>query len=338
MLAIVALWITVYLSGMLLCKIGGEKETSQLWIHLTGFFFLFFCQGPIFFGGQLLGWSFSQCSCLLATVLFVVDLVGVLLCRREIKAQTEKLRSYIRDGFPRGRYYALTAWLALGLILVISWQTVGNRLDAVVETVQRTLLTDTMNQYHPFTGDLLEQGVILSRKIVTLPFWYAALSRWTGLAAVDTVWVLGSILTTLFSLMAFSELATQLFNHNFGRSWLLVIFLELVYLTGDYATAASGYRQLFYGYAGETIVAAVMLPVVLTTLYRLWGKLLKEDFDENKDGLSWWGALVKLVLCLGASLFLTTAVWGIVMILMAVALFFLCLLIVWLVKKRYREE
>ena len=215
MLSIVLLWGVVYLSGMLICKIGMEKGTSWLWKHLVGFFFLFFCQGGLFFAGQMAGWSFEKSRQLLAAVLCVVSLVSVIVCRREIGKLLTAYKNFSFQKISYGRYRALAFWIFLLLIFVISSGTAGNRSDAMVETVQTTLMTDTMNEYHPFTKQPLEQGVILSKQWITLPFWYGALSVWTGLNAVDTVWSLGSILTLLFSLLAFGELAGLLFYRDF---------------------------------------------------------------------------------------------------------------------------
>ena len=323
MLGIVFLWIVVYITGLLFCKIGGEKETSQLWIHLTGFFFLFFCQGAVFFGGQMLGFGFEKTCQILFLVLMIVSLFAVLICRKDLIQLFQKVISFRFDKISYGRYKALLLWLFLGITLVISFGTIGNRTDAIAETVNRTLMTDTMYQYHPFTGQFMEHGMILSRKIITLPFWYGALSLWTGLSATDTVWILGSILTAMLSLMAYGELAGLLFARNFRKTWLAVVLMELLYLSGDYCMEAAGYRQLFYGYSGETIVTTVILPVMLCVLYRLFGGILRSDFNKEKESITIWGAAVKLGLCFASTLFLTSFVWGAVILVLGAALFVL---------------
>ena len=340
MLGIVFLWIVIYITGLLFCKIGREKETSQLWIHLTGFFFLFFCQGMVFFGGQMLGFGFEKTCHILILVLTIFSLLGVFIGRKDLVRLVEKIKGFRFSQMKYGRYKALFLWLFLGMALTISFRTVGNRNDAIVETVNRTLMTDTMYQYHPFTGQFMEEGMILSRKIITLPLWYGALSLWTGLPAVSMVCGLGSILTVGFSLMAYGELAGLLFSRDFKKTWLTVILLELLYLSGDYTMEAVGYRQLFYGYAGETILTTVTLPVVLCVLYRLFGPLLREDFDKEKEGITLWGALVKLGLCFAVTLFLTSVVWGFIILIIAIALFVICTVGICFMKAaiRHREE
>ena len=338
MLGIVLLWIVVYLSGMLFCKIAGEKETSQLWKHLIGFFFLIFCQGIFFFLGQILGWNFRKTAWILTVVLLMVCCLSVLICKKEVIALLSKVRKFRLEKVADGRYKALLLWLFIALIFVVSSGTAVSRNDAMVETVQRTLLTDSMNQYHPFTGKPLELGMIMSKKIITLPFWYATLSLWTGFDGVTTVWVLGSLVTILLSLMAFAELGGLLFYRDFKKTWLLLLLLELLYLSGDYYVGSAGYRQLFYGYSGEVIVGVVVIPCVLSMLYRFMGPVLREDFPREREEIRLWSLVLELGLCVGTCLFMTSLAWGFFMVMIAIALFAISCVGVRMTKRKKGES
>lgn len=337
MLGLVLVWLTVYLTGMLLCKIGGKKETSQLWIHLTGFFFLFLVQGGVFTAAQLLNLSFGKATLLMLVILAGCDLLALLLCQRQIRETIARIRNGRKENRQGNLQLWLIGWLWLGMLLVLSTGSEGNRLDAVLETVQTTLYTDTMNRFHPFTGQEMELGVILSKKVLTLPFWYAALARWTGFSAAETVLVLGSFLTITASLMAFTQLANLVMGRKTRENWLFVVLLELLILSGAYATAASGYRLLFYGYSGETIVGMAALPMLLCVLYRLCIPLLlgRHSRVRQEDQLGVWGALVKLGLLFGSSLFLAPLTWGPILLLIGTVLFVICLcLVLWINRSR----
>ena len=333
MLGIVLLWMVVYLSGMLFCKISGEKETSQLWKHLIGFFVLVFCQGIVFFAGQLLGWKFRQTEEILTVFLLLLGLVSVIFCKKELMEIFQRVKNFSFKEIKNGRYVALLIWLFVAVVWVVFTSTSGNRNDAMVETVQTTLMTDTMNQYHPFTRQPLELGVVMSRKIITLPFWYSTLCLWTGMEAVDVVWGLGTLLTVIGSFLAFGELGGLLFFRDFKKTWLLVILLELLYLSGDYYVGAAGYRQLFYGYSGEVIVSSILIPCVFCVLYRFFGPVLREDFPVEKEKITIWGLVLSLGLFVSVSFFLTTFVWGIFMVALSVLLFVFSIIGVRLTKK-----
>ena len=315
------LWIVVYLSGMLFCKISGEKGTNQMWKHLVGFFFLIFFQGIFFFGGQLLHWTFHKTAMIFSAFLFGVCCACVLLCKNELCGSLKKIKQFRFHDLEYGRYWALFFWLFLGIVYAVAFGTAVNRGDAVVETVQTTLMTNTMNEYHPFTRQPLELGVIMSKKIITLPFWYAMLSVWTGFDAVTTVWAVGTLLTMICSLLAFAQLGGLLFFRDFKKTWLLLVFMELMYLSGDYYIGSAGFRQLFYGYSGEVIVSTVLIPCIFCVLYRFFGPILREDFPEEKEKVSWWGMILSLGLFVGSSFFITSFAWGILVVAIAVVLF-----------------
>lgn len=321
MLGIVFLWVAVYLSGMLFCKIIGEKETSQLWKHLIGFFFLVFCQGMTFFLGQLLGWTFRKTAGILTVFFLMVCCVAFLVCKKELLGIIKSIKNIRFKGVIYGRYKALLFWIFIGIIFVVSMGTVANRNDAMVETVQRTLITDTMNQYHPFTGKPMELGIIMSKKIITLPFWYATLSLWTGLDGVATVWILGTLVTIILSLIAFGELGGLLFFRDFKKTWLLLVLMELLYLSGDYYVGSAGYRLLFYGYSGEVIVGVIVIPCILSMLYRYAGPILREDFPVERERIRIWSLVLELGLCVGSCLFLTSLAWGGLLVLVSIVLF-----------------
>lgn len=336
MLGIVFLWIAAYGSGMLLCKVLGEKETSQMWKHLIGFFFLIFCQGCVFFGGQLLDWNFQKAGDVLLVIYVFVCLLSFLICKKEWRQALSRAKGFFLKNGEHKRYQALFFWLFLGIILAVLSAADSSRKDAVLETVQTTLMTDTMNQYHPFTREPLQLGVILSRKVITLPFWYALVSLWTGLKPLVVVRVLGTLLTISCSLLAFGELARLLFFKNFRKTWLLLVLMELLLLSGDYSEMASGYGLLFYGYTGEGIVAAVILPSMICMLYRFCGGFFREDFSKEKDGIRIPALVGQAGLCMGCCLFLTSSVWGVVMVLTAVVIGILSVIAAFIINRRQK--
>ena len=340
MLALIILWVVVYLSGLLFCKIGGEKEASQLWINLTGFFFLFFSQGVIFFGAQLLGWSFTKALHCLEAVCAAVAIAALCFCFKDLKITWDRLKNWKVKSQEYGRYFGLIIFLFIGLLWMILLQMGENREDAVVEIASTTLMTNTMNQYHPFTHQPLSLGVIMSRKIITLPFWYGALSHWTGLEAVMTVQVLGSGVSLLFALLAFAELGNLLFERNLHYTCWLVILMEFLYLSGDYFLGNESYRQLYRGYSGEAITVSIIMPCVIIVLYRLLGKYLRENFKKEVLGIGIGNGIIRISLLLIISLFLTTVQWGIFVLLLAIFLFALMSLMIMAMKKagKAKEE
>lgn len=317
MVSLVLLWAAAYLSGMLFCKMIGEKETSQMWKHLIGFFFLIFCQGCVFFAGQLLGWNFNKAGDTLLCLYVVICVLGIFVCRKEWMQMIKDRKGFSFSRITHKRHKALFLWLFLGLIFAVAAKAGMSRNDAMLEIVQTTLMTDSMNQYHPFTKVPLESGVILSKKIITLPFWYSVLSVWTGFDALVIVRIVGTLITFVFSFLAFGELGRLLFFDDFRKTWLLLVFMELLYLSGDYYMGAEGYRQLYYGYSGEVITVSVILPCVICMLYRFLGSFLRKDFPKEKEKIKPISLIAQLGLCISCCFFLTSYVWGAALIFVA---------------------
>lgn len=338
MVGIVLLWAAAYFSGMLFCKIVGENETSQVWKHLIGFLFLIFCQGCVFFGGQLLGWNFKKTGDVLLLLYVLICCVSILICKEEWKQMVKEIRTFSTVKIAHKRHKALFWWLFLGIVFAVTAKAVLNRSDAMLEMVQTTLMTDTMNQYHPFTKEKLELGVILSKKIITLPFWYSILSLWTGWDALMTVRVAGTVITVLYSFLAFGELGRLLFFNDFKKTWLLLIFMELLYLSGDYCAEAAGYRQLYYGYSGEVIVATVILPCVISMLYRFLGAFLRKDFPKEKERISIFGLVGQMGLCIGCCFFLTSYAWGVVLVVTAIFMCTFSIIVAGLINKKQERR
>lgn len=326
MAAILLLWAVIYLSGLLFCKLGGEKETSRLWVHLTGFFFLFFSQGLVFIPAQLMGLNFTVASDILAVVYLITALLSLFLCLKDIRTDINKLKKFRKKDFSIGRYLNLIIWLFVGLLWVVNIYAGHGRNDAIAETAATTLFTNSMNMFHPITHAPLETGIILTKKIITLPFWYASISRWTGFSVVTTVQILGTVFCFSFSFLAFARLGNLLFQKDYHRTALLIIFMELLCLSGDYYQGADGYRNLYYGYSGEMIVASVIIPVIITTLYCLLGTVLRDDFGDQNEGISLWGAILKIGMGIMASFFITSFTWGALCILLAITVFLLSVL------------
>lgn len=323
MIGVIIVLILGYLTGLLLETIGKGKETSWMWKCLIGFFFLLLCQGPVFVAAQVLQWEFRKAAFLAAVVCVLPALLSLIFCRRKLWGTLGKSEVVSWREKSKLVRYALVVILFLCMLLLLFRYSGTLRQDAMAETVQRTLYTNTMNQYHPLTGQEME--MIFSKKIITLPFFYSMLSLLTGTDGISMVWIWGSLLTFFLALAAQSELAGLLFHRDVKKTWLFVLFLELLYLAGDYAFGTFGYRQLLYGYQGETIVAGVILPLVVAILYRCFGQVLDVTFDKEREGLPLWKGVLLLGVCLGASLFLTSLATGVLLLLITVGVFFLCM-------------
>ena len=82
------------------------------------------------------------------------------------------------------------------------------------------------------------------------------------------------------------------------------------------------------------MVATVLVPCIFCVLYRFLGPILREDFPKEKEKIGWWGLFLNLGLLVGSSFFMASLAWGIVTVVIAVALFAISIVGVRLTKRK----
>ena len=81
----------------------------------------------------------------------------------------------------------------------------------------------------------------------------------------------------------------------------------------------------------------MVIPCVLSMLYRFMGPLLRQDFPLEKEQISFWSLAVELGLCVGSCLFLTSFAWGIFMVMLSILLFAVSCVGVRLTKRSHKK-
>ena len=168
-----------YLAGYSCKCILRWKETNQIETYLIGFFFLFFLQGVILIPCVWLGVSLMAASLILLAAATIISLLALAFKIADVvkkgKKEPEEKKS---KAVWRKSEKVLFFMTVLILLLVVLRMILGVdilREDITLETVLTTLQSDTLFQMHPLTGRRMETGMIASKKIVTLPLFYACI-------------------------------------------------------------------------------------------------------------------------------------------------------------------
>ncbi len=353
LLCVCFLGIVPYLMGLLLNHIMRERNIGQIETYLSGFLFLFLCQGLLFFAG-ISGNSPFHLTTVIQTVFYILCGCLLLLLKRKnianvlrwnrktenlvtIKSKTKNLvaKNLVAKipvtKNPVTKSEKVTFFVLLTVFLGAIYRILQTRSfsasDTVLETIQTTLATDSMYRYHPLTGNLMELGMITSKKWITLPLWYGYLANTFNVEPALLIYALMPAAILLVSCFSYGRLAYLLFDQNKQKTMQFVIVYLLLILSGDYITTTFGYRQLFCGYSGETITASVMIPYVLTVLYEAFGSYLREENQRIPDRRQRIRLIEKLVLAFSASIFLTSIPTGVFFLLLVLILFSFVVLI-----------
>ena len=186
------------------------------------------------------------------------------------------------------------------------------RSDVMLETVNVTLSTDTMFQYHPIHKKFMDLGMITSKKLVTVPIFYAFLARLTGMDTKLLVHGVMSVLTLASSYAAMIGLSSVFFGKNKKNFYLFSLFYGIMLLSGGYHAMTAGYKLLFNGYSGDTICMFVMIPYLLYLILK---------WKEQKNS---FGVIVKTGICFCSAVFVTGMGNGLMFVGISVVLAIIC--------------
>ena len=227
-------------------------------------------------------------------------------------------------------YFAMMGVFSLVVLRVILGVDIL-RDDIVLETVNTTIKNGSMFTHHPLTGMLMDGGMIASKKIVTLPLFYAALINLMGIEAdiflysIVSVWVVGC--SYYASMLLFTKLTTA------TRSKIYSYFtvFGLLLLAGDYHKSTLSYRLLYQGYDGMTICFAVLMPYLLYVIFSWY----KQECEEEKTTIGMRIAyLLKIALVFATSMVITGLGTGFLFLFLTAGIIAVCCLLksVWEVR------
>lgn len=305
-IGVILLFILPLAAGTVCKGILRWKETNQIETYLIGFFFLFFMQGVIFVPCVFMGLPFSlACTILLAAALGLTGLGLIMFFWGRFKTKkSEEAEEKKKLPWRKGDKFLYAVMMAVFVLLVVR-MILGldiMRDDIMLETVNTTLHTDTMFTYHPLTGMMMDGGMITSKKIVTLPLFYAAIAKLTGmmpyqlLYLVINIWVLGC---SYYACMMLFSKVTAITRRKIYGYWTVY---GLLLLAGDYHKSTITYRLLYQGYEGTTICFGVLMPYLLYVILSWY----RQESDEEKTT---WGMRImyclKIALVFAASMVIT---------------------------------
>lgn len=320
-LGILLLLILPYGAGLILNIITRQKETNQSETYLIGFFSLFLLQGVVFSLHSFLGLPFElTCkiySCASYAIVVTGLLVGVCVCRSYIKESLKKC------ALRKDEILVFTLMVIAFALVVVRLCSIYyyGRDDIMLETVRVNSMTGTVNVYNPLTSRPYELGIINSRKIITLPVYYTYWCMTYNIGDRVLLYIVAS-LQTLFCLFFACKCAMTAILKTNKKVYTFMMFVAVLLLSGDYFKGAVGYKVLWNGYSGETIVIAVMLPYLIYLVMDMY-KIEKGEYGPRK-----WkyriSRVFRIILTLLASVFITELATGALLIILSLATVIVC--------------
>lgn len=316
-----------YLAGYSCKSILRWKETNQIETYLIGFFFLFFLQGLIFIPSVWLGKSLADAVGILYVVVFGLVLLFILTKGTSfIRKRKKEAEPVVKVRWRKtDRVWFLLMVSVFGLVLLR--MALGMKVlrdDIVLETVLTTIQSDSLYVTHPLTGRVMESGMITSKKIITLPLFYAGIIQMTGLEAETFLYfVIGTVVLLSFY-YANALLFSKVTNPSRSKLYIFWTILGLLILAGDYHPSVISYKLLYQGYEGSTICFGVILPYLLY-LIAAW---YRKESEEEKNTLgSRMMYLTKITMVFVVSILITGLGTGFVFLFISMVIGGICCLL-----------
>ena len=320
-LGICLILILPFAVGTLLNFITRQKGTSQIETYLIGFFSVFLIQGVVFSLYNFANVDFAMCCSIFSGITYasmgLFAVVAIFGFRDYIVCGAKKF--VLRKD---ERLIFIFMILAIAVVAIrIYLLYLYERDDLMLETIRINLITDTVNAYNPLTGRPYELGLINSKKLITLPLYYTYWCRTYGIAARDLLYGVSEV-QTFFAVMCACGCAMKPILKSNKKMYVFNMFVAVLLASGDYFKGSVGYKVLWNGYSGDTIVATVILAYIIyliTDMYRL------ERGDYGKA--TWWARIIRVlrvILCFACTLFITGIPTGILIILLCLMTMIFC--------------
>jgi len=330
-LGIAAIIVLPYMAGYILKTLFNSRETGQSEIYLTGFFFVFLLQGVIFGTGYMFlelpfeslckGFLFaSGCICVLFVISVFVDI---------LRSMRRQRKNEYRQKIKTNEWILLLFMLLIAALVVLRVFSLIDyiRDDYMLPTVKTILRTGTVNQYNPITGRPYVFGLITSRKIITLPVYYAYLSHTFSIRPVYLLYIVLTLQTVFCTYLSVMNFMVPILKQR-NRIFVFGIFCGALILSGDYFVYSACSKILWRGYAGDSIVAAVMLPYVLSVIILDYRHVHVMDDDTSNRKKNVLGiriiSVLKIALVCAASVFITGVANGLLLILITIVMALIC--------------
>lgn len=274
------MWILVFLFlvivpffvGCTVGKVADPFEYGLLDTYLDGVLMLFVLSGLVQFVTVLFHRAFGEYIIIYAVLLTLLFIPGVFLfgwgMRKDGKNKIflEKGKGFFRFWFADRASQVLTLLNILIFVFCIArvlFGTVDLHGDFTMETVRTTLETDSIYEYDSFTGQVLNEGMPIRQKILTLPFFLAMLCEIAGVNPGILIYKVFPCFLLMWTAMLCAKWGSLLFPKQREKESGFLMLTGCLLLFGDYAQMAPASLLLHQGFTGNALCALFVIPYTL---------------------------------------------------------------------------
>ena len=259
---------TAYLAGCLIKKIFRDSDQKILENVILGMLLMFLMWEILILPSIKLLASFAIVSKIYSVLLLAIVLTAMLFCGKEIRNGWR----ISRVDMPWAVLIVVVLFLIqAGYFAMMQPDVTG---DFTAETVNTTIQSDLIYENHPGMGDTFTYGITFRGKLVSLPLFYAYLTKLFSCRAAAVVYRSVPTFVLLLSYMAYGLWADVFFGkteHREAKTALFYGSIALLNLCGSLSENSIFYYQMHRGFRGETIVFTVLIPYGVYLCWQIYG-------------------------------------------------------------------
>lgn len=307
--------------GTVINFITRQKETNQIETYLIGFFSFFLLQGVIFSLHNFVHVPYELCCKLLTYSTYIIIGWFILLAVFGFKKYIIKDIKNLGIRKEEMLVFAIMVFAMAVVVLRIVSLYGYERDDMMLETVRVNVLTNTVNAYNPLTGRPYELGLIKSKKLVTMPLYYTYWCITYGIEARTLLYLVCTLQTYFCVFMATRCTMTAIVKTK-RKQFLCTFFVAVLLASGDYFKGAIGYKVLWNGYDGMTIIVAVMMAYIIYLVMDIY-RLERGDYGDKTLGKRLI-RILRIMLCLASTIFMSGLATGLLLLALCLLSMIVC--------------
>lgn len=265
------------IQGLTFIRLKKEKETVTLTqCYIMGLLFLFLLGETVSCAAVKMECSFTLYCKILGIAVIVTSLLSLLLNRRQALALFQNVKKSFgqkqRSGIRLPRHWAEIALLAALCLMQLACYFLyvpDTGSDTMTETISVTVLTDTIFQYNPVTGQILRYGMYPIYKFASLPLLYSALYYLCGVSMDVFLYYAIPLWVLLMNFAVLWEWGRIFFGEQREKRRLFFLFMALLTVMGDGESSSYAYTLLHGGWKGTAMAAAVVVPFGVFIVYSM---------------------------------------------------------------------
>lgn len=265
LIAVAILLFLPMLIGMLLHKVIKETKKNKIVTYLMGVLMLFFLFELVVTIGIKLELTFSAVFTIFMAICFLLIIITLGICRKEIKTLTLELQEQLTLNLGRIVIVILFVFLCINFFIYKP----SNSSDIIEETIRTTLATNTIYQYNPITGGEFVNGMFPITKLSTLPIFYAGIAQISEIPVGQLLYQVIPIWILFMSFLVFYQWGCKLFDSEKKKNTFL-IWCGMLLLFAEEGSAHLSFQLLHSTWVGNTIVISVIIPFFLYMGLSCW--------------------------------------------------------------------